>query len=60
MNNIENHKLYIEEIFRKLSEIPFFNAFVKDNANYFLLKDTRLLTKIGIHSCLKCKCEWSQ
>lgn len=59
MNNIENHKLYIEGIFRELSEIPFFNTFLKDNTNYFLLKDTRSLTKIGIHSCLKCKCEWS-
>lgn len=59
MNNIKNHKLYIEQVFRDLSEIPFFNTFLKDKANYFLLKDTRALIKIGIHSCLKCKCEWS-
>lgn len=59
MNNIKNHKLYIEQVFRDLSEIPFFNTFLKDNANYFLLKDTTALTKIGIHSCLKCDCEWS-
>ncbi len=59
MNNIKNHKLYIEQVFRDLSEIAFFNTFLKDNANYFLLKDTRALTKIGIHSCLKCDCEWS-